>query len=176
MPQKNATSEKMKAYMAESLLFLMKEKPYSAITIGEITSKAGVNRATYYRNFKSKEDIVRFYYNKILFRHRENAGKNETLKKHFLKMFRHYFKYKEELLLLHRNGLSHLLLDALNALYAAIAGEHSLQEKCMIYQHTGAVYNGFLLWFSDNMNESPDSMSEMYAAITPQDYEALFPC
>jgi hypothetical protein len=43
-----------------------------------------------------------------------------------------------------------------------------------MYWHTGAVYNGFLLWFSDNMNESPDMMNEMYAALTPQDYESLF--
>jgi AcrR family transcriptional regulator len=170
-------SEKMKAYIAESLLLLMKEKPYAAITIGEIASKAGVNRSTYYRNFKSKEDIVRFYYNKILFRHQKNTvGKNETLKIHFIKMLNHYLKYKEELLLLHKSGLSHLLLDALNDLYTAIAGGCSFEERYRIYWHTGAVYNSFLLWFSDNMNESPDRMSGMYAALMLQDYESLFLC
>jgi AcrR family transcriptional regulator len=168
-------SEKMKTYIAESLLLLMKKKLYAAITIGEITSKAGVNRSTYYRNFKSKEDIVKFYYNKILFRHRKDAiGKNETLKNHFLKMLNHYLKYKEELLLLHKNGLSHLLLDALNDFYTAVADDCSFEKRYRIYWHTGAVYNSFLLWFSDDMNASPEKMNKMYTALTPQDYGSLF--
>ena len=39
----------------------MKTKKYSDITIKELAQKAGVDRKTFYRNFKSKEDVLRFY-------------------------------------------------------------------------------------------------------------------
>ena len=45
MRRKNLTSEMMMSYIAEALVLLMQQKPYSEITIGEITKKAGVNRS-----------------------------------------------------------------------------------------------------------------------------------
>ncbi|HAO6436419.1 TPA: helix-turn-helix transcriptional regulator, partial [Listeria monocytogenes] len=39
-----------KKWIIEALLDLLKTKPYSAITITEITKRAGVARLTFYRN------------------------------------------------------------------------------------------------------------------------------
>ena len=66
MRRKNTTKTMMKEYMAESLLWLLQRKAFADISISEITDKAGVNRATYYRNFTSKEEIVRFYLRGIM--------------------------------------------------------------------------------------------------------------
>lgn len=43
----------------EALDALLKKKEFVDITVSEIIEKAGVSRATFYRHFKSKEDIVR---------------------------------------------------------------------------------------------------------------------
>ena len=43
--------------IALSLIFLMKTKPFSQITISEIAQKAGVSRSSIYRNFNTKEEI-----------------------------------------------------------------------------------------------------------------------
>ena len=61
MRRSNTTTEMMKEYISESLLILMEGKAYDDISIGEITAKAGVNRSTYYRNFSSKNEIIKFY-------------------------------------------------------------------------------------------------------------------
>ena len=42
-----------------ALTELMSEQDYASITITEITQRAGVSRMTYYRNYSSKEDILR---------------------------------------------------------------------------------------------------------------------
>ena len=42
----------------QALIILMDRKPYSEITIKDITDRAGVSRASYYRNYESKEDIL----------------------------------------------------------------------------------------------------------------------
>ncbi|MBF2482652.1 helix-turn-helix transcriptional regulator, partial [Listeria seeligeri] len=47
-----------KKWIIEALLDLLKTKPYSAITITEITKRAGVARLTLYRNFENKDQIL----------------------------------------------------------------------------------------------------------------------
>ena len=66
MRRKNTTHEMMMGYMASSLLELMLEKDYSKISIGEIAKNAGVDRSSYYRHFKSKEDIISFFFDMVL--------------------------------------------------------------------------------------------------------------
>jgi len=44
--------------LSDALLMLMNTKPASEITIQEITDKAGVSRATWFRNFTDKREAV----------------------------------------------------------------------------------------------------------------------
>ena len=46
-------------YIISALFKLMERKTYESISITEITNKAGVGRISFYRNFDSKEDIVK---------------------------------------------------------------------------------------------------------------------
>ncbi|MDE6142426.1 MAG: TetR/AcrR family transcriptional regulator, partial [Bacilli bacterium] len=46
-------------YIISALFTLMKKKKYEDISITEITNKAGVSRVSFYRNFNSKEDIIK---------------------------------------------------------------------------------------------------------------------
>ena len=66
MRRKNTTTEMMMGYMCSALLELMLEKDYAKISIGEIAKKAGVDRSSYYRHFKSKEDIISFFFDMVL--------------------------------------------------------------------------------------------------------------
>lgn len=42
----------------DALIDLMKIKPYSKITVTDITERAGVSRMAYYRNYEDKDDIL----------------------------------------------------------------------------------------------------------------------
>ena len=48
-----------------ALLILMEKKPYEEITITDIAKKAGVSRMSYYRLYKSKDDILIQYFNEV---------------------------------------------------------------------------------------------------------------
>jgi AcrR family transcriptional regulator len=61
----NPISVQSKEWIMTSLLELLSEKPYSKITITEITSAAQLARRTFYRNFDSKEDILDMYIQKL---------------------------------------------------------------------------------------------------------------
>ncbi|MBO4107251.1 TetR/AcrR family transcriptional regulator [Streptococcus suis] len=45
-----------------ALLFLMEKKDLKQISISELVKKAGVSRNAFYRNYKSKEEILEVYY------------------------------------------------------------------------------------------------------------------
>ena len=57
MRRRQETTEMLKESMGDALLSLMKEKPLEKITIEEMTAKADVGRVTYFRYFKSKDEI-----------------------------------------------------------------------------------------------------------------------
>jgi AcrR family transcriptional regulator len=124
----------------------METKSFINISIGEIAAKAGVNRSTYYRNFRSKEDIVKFYINKIIYEYRLVFNKNDTFKIYLEKLFTHYLKYKKELILIYKNGLAHFILEILNDSYKPLIKNKpvSLKEQIKIYWFNGAIYNSFL--------------------------------
>ena len=62
-----------------SVVELMKTKPYKEITIKDICEKSGFSRMAYYRNFESKDDIlikkVEAVYDRLKVLVKENIGK-----------------------------------------------------------------------------------------------------
>ena len=52
--------------MVSALMQLLEDKPLSAISVTELTEKAGVSRMTYYRNYQSKEEIFQDYLDDIV--------------------------------------------------------------------------------------------------------------
>lgn len=54
--------ELTKSYITEALFALMEKKPYDSISVSDIVKKAGIGRATFYRYYKAKEDIIREYF------------------------------------------------------------------------------------------------------------------
>jgi AcrR family transcriptional regulator len=177
MKQRNMSTEMTKTYIAQSLIILMEKKPYTDISIGEIAARAGVNRATYYRKFSSKEDIVKFYINKIHYEFRPIFNRNDPFKIYLEKMFTHYLRYKKELILIYKNGLFHLMLETLNELYKpSMKGETtSLEKQIKIYWYNGAIYNSFLRWVSNEMRETPKELGDIFQAIllNAPDYDFL---
>ena len=90
----------MKDFMVDALILLMRDHSYHSITIGQITSKAGGNRATYYRNFQSKEEIIKRFYCRILDEGVSRVSMPETivLENYLVLMFHAFYEQKDALL------------------------------------------------------------------------------
>lgn len=57
--------KRAKDCITESLLYLMKKEKFENITITDISKKAGINRITFYRNFNTKEEVLKCYLDDI---------------------------------------------------------------------------------------------------------------
>lgn len=172
MKRKKAETDLLKLYIAEAFILLLENNKISDITIKEITTKAGVNRSTYYRNFNSKEEIIIFFYTSIL----NSCIPVKPLPKieeHLLNIFHQFLIYKKELLTLHKNNLSYLLLEVLNSYFKENHTEKSIDFKMKfeLCYHTGGIFNTFLLWFDYEMKPEPNLLVKKSLELLPKNFK-----
>jgi AcrR family transcriptional regulator len=55
------TVERTKGWIFDALIQLLEKKPWAEIGISDICEKAGVARSSFYRHYKTKEDIINQY-------------------------------------------------------------------------------------------------------------------
>ena len=165
MRRKNTTHEMMMGYMAGALLELMLEKDYTKISIGEIAKKAGVDRSSYYRHFKSKEDIISFFFDMVL---KESLEGYTNLSSIDFTLYIHsiytaFFNYRKEILLIHYANLSFLLLDVLSKRFQfnELAKDFPLSKQYELSYIIGGIYNNLIFWMSRDMKETPDELTEI---------------
>src|SRR3954449_4902280 len=57
-PEKNIRLRRTQKLLREALIALIEERGFEALTIGELTERALVSRAAFYRNYQDKYDLV----------------------------------------------------------------------------------------------------------------------
>ena len=57
----NRQVQRTRMWIFEALMLLLDEKPYDKIGVSDITTRAGIARQTFYRNYNGKDDIVSEY-------------------------------------------------------------------------------------------------------------------
>ena len=51
-------NRKTKELIQTSFIYILEEKPFESITIGDITKQAKINRGTFYLHYKDKYDLL----------------------------------------------------------------------------------------------------------------------
>ena len=65
MKRKNEAHELVLQCLTEALLKLMEKKPFNEINVSELCEKAGVARASFYRNYDSMQEILTNYLSSV---------------------------------------------------------------------------------------------------------------
>lgn len=147
-------------YITNALFTLMKRKKYDDISITEITNKAGVGRVSFYRNFNSKEDIIKNWIedttNNFL-KSSDISFKKDSTKDYFIKLFNHLEKYKEESFLIYKANLIHLLKSVFeNKLLSIHQKEYDNYKS---YFLAGGIFNVYYYWLINGSKETPEELS-----------------
>jgi AcrR family transcriptional regulator len=61
---KNRQVQRTCSWIFDAFMLLLDEKPYGKISISDISTKAGIARQTFYRNYNNKDDIASEYLKK----------------------------------------------------------------------------------------------------------------
>ena len=112
----NPVALESKRRLVTALLALMEEKSYFKINIQELATRAGMDRRTFYRNFDSKEDVLRRYMNIFLKRFVMSLKVESELNidNTIEILINSLDEYKTFLVLLNKSGIVFFLLEYLN--------------------------------------------------------------
>ena len=150
-------------HITDALLKLLREKPIEDISISELCELAGIGRASFYRNFNSKEDILRTYI-QGLFQEWTAAGaqgENRPLSEFLHSMFSHFEKHRGFYELLNQRNLIYLLKDGIIALCGPQM-EHSKEEAYTRAYVAYTLYGWIEVWFQRGMQETAEEIAEMF--------------
>lgn len=170
-------NERVRKEITEALFTLLKQKEFSEITVTDIVSEAKVARASYYRNFETKEAIVEEYIDSV-YRELAQSGQApapnlnrfysyDALVKRFEHSLTCILQKKAYILALYRNGFGSLVLDIMNRYIEDAAGDmpSSSIERYKLYFVTGAAFNVLIKWLESGAVESPHEMAKACAGF-----------
>lgn len=168
---------RVKKAVIEAFFFLLKEKHFSEINVTDIIKKAGIARASYYRNFTSKEDIIEQYierlevsYNRLV---SEKKGSNHASLKTVTEILECAFQCaldnKSYLLSLYQRGFSSWMQEKLNDFIENALGDMpngSIDQYRLTFL-SGAVFYVEMKWLEKGAKESPYEMAKIFVDMLP---------
>lgn len=157
-----------KQCIMEALLQLMRTQEYNDISITDITRRAGVSRMSYYRNYSSKDEILRDYMYQIIeeyVRELDTADIRSGFQTydHILHSLKYLRKYKDYVLCLQKANRAEIVLHGLDMYMLTVTEttDKSFLEKSELYYYSGALYNIFMHWIRDGMAEETEAVAQV---------------
>lgn len=156
----------MSAYATDSLgpalLSLMSEKDLRKVTIDELAARAGVGRATYFRNFSSKEELLASYLARR-WRAHEKAHRLRDFPLSHPARARGFFEFcrslRSENDLIISQGCSGAILAAFETVVsdADLGGTGGYEAAFLAY----GLYGMFITWARGGWRETPQEMAAL---------------
>ncbi|WP_125704215.1 TetR/AcrR family transcriptional regulator [Lacticaseibacillus daqingensis] len=172
MNKRERANDQVKLKLENALFELLAKERFSNITVTALITTAGVARASYYRNFDSKEAIIESY----MARQRQVVAKaiafSQTARDLFITdkltiSLTHYRQQQARLLLLYDQGLGTAFLEEMNRFAEAMLGympRHSI-TRYQIYFLAGAMFNMTLQWLREGARDEPAALAHEFTRL-----------
>ena len=153
----------VKRRITAAMLELLKEKSISDISITELTQKAQIGRVSFYRNFQTKEDILREESDRLINEWGRLYETNpesapETL---FPSLFDFYRDHKEFYTILYHAGMASVMQETiLNAI--KITPEMANIEAYMKSFWAYGIFGWMIEWIKRGMPESGKELLKIF--------------
>lgn len=173
------TNLQVRQDMCEALLRLMRDQPFSSIAVSDITTRAGVSRMSFYRNYNEIEDILIEHLAEVVeeYRAEEEADFGDGQKKSFYdkKYMLHCFQFFYS----HQEFIDALITAGMGDLFLAKITEYLIQkwidtekgsreENLKISAFAGAIYNMYREWSKEDFQELPENVAEILYDLRKQ--------
>lgn len=161
----NAESNKITRMCIESaLILLMKDSHISDITITDIVKKAGVSRTAYYRNYSSKEDILRSMIddiaNKVIMAMQLRFPLTNTYD-YWFSLFNTLQEYYDDLHILLKASFGEAVRIQVQHLLISKIQKEDITELYKFYFWSGAIYSVINQWILDGGQPGPEDMAHI---------------
>ena len=169
---KHQSTQYVRNCLVQALIGLLSEKPLSNITVTELTSAACVSRMSYYRNYKSMDEILQSYLDDIIVSYRQDVLSwpdrgNYNDYQNMLHCYEYFHKHADFVRGLLKCGMGDALLKALTDY---MLDTYYQEEKGIAHYYTllafaGSLYNIYISWIKNDTKESAQEMASMICAL-----------
>ena len=145
--------------ITQALLQLMEDGPIGNISISQVCTQAQVGRASFYRNFESKEDVIRKHLKALSdqwTKRHENIAQEDLVEA----LFSHYYEHRALFLLLYHQGLAYMSLENLKESCGPKPEHTNLVAYTTAFISYG-IYGWIEEWFFRGLQESPKEMAQL---------------
>ena len=161
-----APEEYTRHYIVQALFKLMASYEYEKISVTDIAEKAGVGRATFYRYFKRKEDVIIFYFEhhtkQFVYSQRFLPRCKEDYVNVVINVLTLFKNNKEPFKLLRKAHLEYIYLDYINKSFiVTFEIEHPDNNKYSPYLYAGMLFNVSMAWLDNECKEDIKDIAEM---------------
>lgn len=170
MDKRKAANQNVKDRLFTALIEFAGQKDWSKLTVSELIEKSGVARASFYRNFKSVEEIIEYGIDQMALRYHEGKPyhiEDFRSREVVLYKFRFYQEHADIVLAFHHAKVATTLLDVITNCEIDACGDmpfHSI-SRYELYYFAGAFYNMMLCWLESGWKESPEAMADEFLRI-----------
>lgn len=171
---------KTKLLIIEAFFDLLQEDDFEKITVTQILQEADLARATFYINYKTKEDIVRSYIHSLALIYIENtkAYSQPSVYELAFSFFSFWIEKKEFLFLLVKNNLFNMLYiefyDALKKVSATwqldiiFEKEFNTSDELDLFCNfiASGLWSILRSWIENDMESSPNKIANSFVKFT----------
>lgn len=176
------TKSEVPQLIAQALLTLLKHNTYPDLTIGKIAENAHIGRRTFYRYFKTKDEVMEYICNDLMdqFAQRLLINHATDLKGVAMSYFEFWEEHIDTLLLLKENHLLYFIEDHLPELIqqVAVKTKHATKEMLealpadqmelylyMFHFRIAGFWKLTTIWCSETPRKTPEEMSILMEKI-----------
>jgi AcrR family transcriptional regulator len=178
--------QRTRQLLLDSLIKLILEKGYEAITVQDILDRANVGRSTFYFHFQDKEDLLLSGFENMrdMFEGFITQSDPKTSGWNFtLELFKHAEENRPGFKALFGKRAGTIILNHLEKAMSAVLKEHfqTIFPKKKQYvpldvfvEYMVSVFLGLLTWWLDNdIAYSPEQMNEQYQKLTEPTFQMM---
>ncbi len=171
MDQRKAANQRVKDRLFSALVEFAGRKDWSKLTVTELIEQSGVARASFYRNFKSVEELIDYGVQRMAMRYHEGKPYRDEdfhSRAAMLYKFRFYQENAALVLAFHRAKMAVTLLEVITDCEIDACGDMPATSisKYELYYFSGAFYNMMLCWLETGTKETPEAMADEFLRIT----------
>ncbi len=169
MPKTKDQNRLARERIVAALTELMSEQDYASISITEITRRANVSRMTYYRNYSSKEDILRRFMSEVGERFHKKIVEQDLYRdpyQYYLTLFEMLGQYAALVNAALTAGLDGLILECIaHNMDQTFLGtsSHPDSEKYLLRFYAGAFFHVFIEWIRSGREQPCEYMARLCA-------------
>ena len=155
-----------------ALLILMEDKDLDDITITSIIQKAGVSRSAYYRNYRSKEDILTGVFDEAaqaMVGALSEPIAQRDMRECYQLLFEQVWHARRLFQIVRKAGMADRFQETVNRRYLAGIAQTDVQGYYRVRSWIGSIFNIVFGWIERDCRESAATMARICQSFLSED-------